>query len=51
MGSVSINDVRLGRRDKIIQLLKALKGWEDKMKAHALSITLKDTKPVAFMLM
>jgi hypothetical protein len=37
MGSVSINDVRLGRRDKIIQLLRALKAWEDKLKAHALS--------------
>ena len=51
MGSVSINDVRLGRRDKIIQLLKALKAWEDKLKAHALSITLKATSPAAFMLM
>lgn len=45
MGSVSINDVRLGRRDKIIQLLKALKGWEDKLKAHTLSINLKGTSP------
>ena len=54
MGSVSINDVRLGKRDKIIQLLKALKAWEDKLKAHALSITLKATSPsspAAFMLM
>ncbi|EGO02305.1 hypothetical protein SERLA73DRAFT_178176 [Serpula lacrymans var. lacrymans S7.3] len=33
MGSVSINDVRQGKRDKIIQLLKALKLWEDKRKA------------------
>ena len=39
MGSVSINDVRLGKRDKIIQLLKALKAWEDKMKALSISIT------------
>ncbi|KAH7912938.1 hypothetical protein BJ138DRAFT_1134406 [Hygrophoropsis aurantiaca] len=30
MGSVSINDVRQGKRDKIIQLLKALKSWEDR---------------------
>jgi len=30
LGTVSINDIRLGRIDKIIQLLKALKSWEDK---------------------
>lgn len=30
MGSVSINDVRQGKRDKILQLLKALKAWEDR---------------------
>ena len=48
MGSVSINDVRLGKRDKIIQLLKALKAWEDKRKALAVSIT-KATGPAAFM--
>lgn len=35
MGSVSINDVRQGKRDKIIQLLKALKVWEEKRKALA----------------
>ncbi|KAF8165856.1 hypothetical protein B0H34DRAFT_794189 [Crassisporium funariophilum] len=33
MGSVSINDVRMGKRDKIVQLLRALKAWEDKRKA------------------
>jgi hypothetical protein len=38
MGSVSINDVRQGKRDKIIQLLKALKAWEDKRKAIAQSV-------------
>ena len=48
MGSVSINDVRLGKRDKIIQLLKALKAWEDKRKALAFSIS-KATSPTAFM--
>jgi hypothetical protein len=32
MGSVSINDVRQGKRDKIVQLLKALKAWEDRRK-------------------
>jgi hypothetical protein len=38
MGSVSINDVRQGRRDKLIQLLKALKAWEEKKKALAASL-------------
>lgn len=38
MGSVSINDVRSGKRDKVVQLLKALKAWEDKRKALAQSI-------------
>ncbi|KAI3611756.1 hypothetical protein WG66_007675 [Moniliophthora roreri] len=38
MGSVSINDIRQGKRDKIIQLLKALKAWEDKRKAIVNSI-------------
>ena len=30
LGTVSINDIRQGRKDKIIQVLKALKSWEDK---------------------
>ncbi|KAG6881869.1 hypothetical protein C0992_013262, partial [Termitomyces sp. T32_za158] len=38
MGSVSINDVRQGKRDKIVQLLKALKTWEDKRRTLATSI-------------
>ncbi|KAI0043502.1 hypothetical protein FA95DRAFT_1524163, partial [Auriscalpium vulgare] len=38
MGSVSINDVRQGKRDKIIQLLKALKTWEDKRRTISESI-------------
>ena len=38
MGSVSINDVRMGKRDKIVQLLKALKAWEDKRRQIAESI-------------
>ncbi|KAG7097532.1 hypothetical protein E1B28_004874 [Marasmius oreades] len=38
MGSVSINDIRSGKRDKVIQLLKALKAWEDKRKAIANTI-------------
>lgn len=33
MGNVSINDVRTGKRDKIIQLLKALKTWEERREA------------------
>jgi len=32
MGAVSINDVRLGKRDKVMQLLRALKTWEDRRK-------------------
>ena len=39
MGSVSINDVRQGKRDKIVQLLRALKAWEDKRRALANTIT------------
>ncbi|KAI1795003.1 hypothetical protein LXA43DRAFT_993043 [Ganoderma leucocontextum] len=38
MGSVSINDIRQGRRDKVIQLLRALRAWEDKRNAIAQSI-------------
>ncbi|KAH7108457.1 hypothetical protein BKA62DRAFT_682246 [Auriculariales sp. MPI-PUGE-AT-0066] len=37
-GSVSINDVRQGRKDKLVQLLKTLKGWEDKRLAIAKSV-------------
>ena len=48
MGSVSINDVRLGKRDKIVQLLKALKAWEDKRKALAFTMA-KATSPTSFM--
>ncbi|KAG9317765.1 hypothetical protein JVU11DRAFT_1983 [Chiua virens] len=32
MGTVSINDIRQGKRDKVIHLLKALKAWEDRRK-------------------
>ncbi|KAL1702427.1 hypothetical protein EV121DRAFT_281858 [Schizophyllum commune] len=38
MGSVSINDVRQGKRDKVIQIIRALKAWEDKRRALAQSI-------------
>ncbi|KAG8970783.1 polar growth protein [Tulasnella sp. 427] len=30
IGNVSINDVRLGNKDKITQLVKSLKSWQDK---------------------
>ena len=33
MGAVSINDIRQGRSSKIIQVLQALRAWEDKRKA------------------
>jgi hypothetical protein len=51
IGRVSINDVRLGKRDKIIQLLKALKAWDDKLKALDLRVASRATSPAAFMLM
>ncbi|KAF8261196.1 hypothetical protein EI94DRAFT_1833440 [Lactarius quietus] len=38
MGAVSINDVRQGRRDKIVQLLKALRAWDEKRKLILQSI-------------
>jgi hypothetical protein len=38
MGTISINDVRHGRRDKIIQLLKGLRAWEEKRYAVLQSI-------------
>ncbi|KAL5507750.1 BOI2 [Sanghuangporus vaninii] len=38
MGNVSINDVRQGRMDKVIQLLRSLRAWEEKRRALARSI-------------
>ena len=38
MGAVSINDVRQGRRDKIVQLLKALRTWDENRKLVLQSI-------------
>jgi len=38
MGTISVNDVRQGRRDKIIQVLKALHAWEEKRYAVLQSI-------------
>ena len=37
-GSVSINEIRQGRREKIIQLMRALKAWDDKRQAIQQSI-------------
>lgn len=48
MGSVSINDVRQGKREKIIQLLKALRAWEDKRRAILQSIGEGAHVPSAF---
>ena len=30
LGVVSVSEIKQGRKDKIVQLLKALKSWEDK---------------------
>ncbi|KAI0071841.1 hypothetical protein K474DRAFT_1629965 [Panus rudis PR-1116 ss-1] len=38
MGTVSINDIRQGKREKIVQLLRAMRAWEEKRKAIAQSI-------------
>ncbi|OBZ70468.1 TPR repeat-containing protein C19B12.01 [Grifola frondosa] len=38
MGTVSINDIRQGKREKIVQLLRALKSWEEKRRNIAQSI-------------
>ncbi|PCH40745.1 hypothetical protein WOLCODRAFT_136965 [Wolfiporia cocos MD-104 SS10] len=38
MGTVSINDIRQGKRDKVVLLLRSLKAWEDKRKAIAQSL-------------
>ncbi|KAH9983046.1 hypothetical protein BJV74DRAFT_989158 [Russula compacta] len=38
MGTVSINDVRQGKRDKIAQLLRALRAWEEKRQTVLQSI-------------
>lgn len=35
---MSINDIKYGRWDKIVQLLKALKGWGEKRKTIARSV-------------
>ena len=47
IGSVSINDIRQAKRDKMIQLLKALKAWEEKRKAIAQSVIAPGMVPAA----
>lgn len=49
MGSVSINDIRQGQRDKILQIIRALKAWEDKRRAVTESIGLQSVQAGAFM--
>lgn len=49
MGSVSINDVRQGKPEKILQLMKALKAWEDKRRTIAESIGKGSVHMGAFM--
>ena len=38
LGTVSINDIRQGKVDKTVQLLKALKSWEEKREAISQSL-------------
>lgn len=49
MGSLSINDIRQGKRDKVVQLLKALKAWEDKRKTLAQNIGKSGYNAAGFM--
>ena len=49
MGSVSINDVRQGKEDKVLQLVKALKSWEERRKAIAMSIGKGSVQAGSFM--
>lgn len=51
MGTVSINDIRQGRKDRIVQLLRALRAWEDKRKAIAQSLGPGATPVGAYMAM
>jgi len=51
MGTVSINDIRQGKREKIVQVLRALKAWEDKRKAIAQSLGPGSTPVGAYMAM
>jgi hypothetical protein len=38
LGTVSINDVKQARRDKIVQIIRALKQWEDKRRGIAVTL-------------
>jgi len=51
MGNVSINDVRQGKKDKIVHLLRSLKVWEDKRKNIARSLGRSGAQAGPFMAM
>ncbi|PFH47127.1 hypothetical protein AMATHDRAFT_50532 [Amanita thiersii Skay4041] len=51
VGSVSINDIRMQRPEKVAQIVKALKAWEDKRKAIAQSVGRSSVSAGAFMAM
>ena len=38
MGAVSINDIRLGKKQKVVQILQALRTWEQKRNSITTSI-------------
>ena len=45
MGNVSINDVRQGNREKLVQLVTSLKAWEEKRLTFELSAGRHSTGP------
>ncbi|GJE87501.1 hypothetical protein PsYK624_035840 [Phanerochaete sordida] len=47
MGTVSINDIRQGKREKVVQLLYALRAWEDKRNNIALALSQDAVAPGA----
>ena len=47
MGTVSINDIRQGKREKVVQLLHALRAWEDKRNNIALALSQDAVAPGA----
>lgn len=49
MGTVSINDIRQGKREKVAQLLNALRNWEEKRKAIAMTISQESIAGTTFM--
>lgn len=49
MGTVSINDIRQGKREKVVQLLNALRNWEEKRKNIALALSQEAVAGTTFM--